>query len=137
MPGDPKPFHQATHEEAIDAGLGYQPVTSHFSTYSMEFFAMLVKALDEVKEGDGTLLDHSLLLAYTDTGFAKLHTLDNIPMLLAGSASGRVKTGYHIAGESSPVTRVGLTVQQAMGIPIDKWGSGSMATAKPVSEILA
>ena len=98
---------------------------------------MLVKALDEVKEGDGTLLDHSLLLAYTDTGFAKLHTLDNIPMLLAGSASGRIKTGYHIAGESSPVTRVGLTVQQVMGIPIDKWGVGSMETQKPVSEILA
>ena len=137
MPGDPKPFHQATHEEAIDAALGYQPITSQFSTYSMEFFAMLVKALDEVKEGDGTLLDHSLVLAYTDTGFAKLHTLDNIPMLLAGSASGRIKTGYHIAGDSSAVTRVGLTVQQAMGIPVDKWGTGSMETQKPVSEILA
>jgi hypothetical protein len=137
MPGDPKPFHQATHEEPIDAALGYQAVTSHFSTYSMEFFAMLVKALDDVKEGDGTLLDHSLLLAYTDTGFAKLHTLDNIPMFLAGSASGRIKTGYHIAGEDSPVSRVGLTIQQAMGIPIDNWGTGSMQTKKPVSEILA
>jgi len=137
MPGDPKPFHQATHEEPIDAALGYQAVTSHFSTYSMEFFAMLVKALDDVKEGDGTLLDHSLLLAYTDTGFAKLHTLDNIPMFLAGSASGRIKTGYHIAGGDSPVSRVGLTIQQAMGIPIDNWGTGSMQTKKPVSEILA
>jgi Protein of unknown function (DUF1552) len=136
MPGDPKPFHQATHEEAIDPALGYQPVTSHFSTYSMEFFAMLVKALDDVKEGDGTLLDHSLLLAYTETGFAKLHTLDNIPMFLAGSANGRIKTGYHIAGNSDPVTRVGLTVQQVMGIPIDKWGAGSMGTSKAISEIL-
>jgi hypothetical protein len=137
MPGDPKPFHQATHEEPIDPGLGYQPVTSHFSTYSMEFFAMLVKALDDIKEGDGTLLDHSLLFAYTDTGFAKLHTVDNIPMLLAGSASGRIKTGFHIAGADSPVSRVGLTIQQAMGIPIDSWGSGSMQTKKPVSEIQA
>jgi hypothetical protein len=137
MPGDSKPFHQATHEEPIDAKLGYQPVTSHFSTYSMEFLAMLVKALDEVKEGDGTLLDHSLVFAFTDTGFAKLHTLDNIPMLLAGSASGRIKTGYHIAGDSAPVTRVGLTIQQAMGLPIDKWGTGSMQTQKPISEIMA
>jgi hypothetical protein len=95
-----------------------------------------VKALDDVKEGDGTLLDHSLLLAYTETGFAKLHTLDNIPMFLAGSASGRIKTGYHIAGNSDPVTRVGLTVQQVMGIPIDKWGAGSMGTSKAISEIL-
>ncbi len=137
MPGDSKPFHQATHEEPIDAALGYQPVTSKFSTYSMEFFADLVKALDEVKEGDGTLLDHSLILAYTDTGFAKLHTLEDIPMLLAGSASGRIKTGYHIAGAGGPVTRVGLTVQQAMGMSIDSWGVGSMATKKPITEIMA
>jgi hypothetical protein len=136
MPGDSKPFHQATHEEPIDPSLGYQPVTSHFSTYSMEFFAMLLKALDEVKEGDGTLLDHSLVFAFTDTGFAKLHTLDNIPMLLAGSANGRIKTGYHIAGDSAPVTRVGLTIQQAMGITVNKWGTGSMQTQKPISEIM-
>ena len=137
MPGDSKPFHQATHEEPIDPTLGYQPVTSKFSTYSMEFFADLVKALDEVKEGDGTLLDHSLILAYTDTGFAKLHTLEDIPMLIAGSASGRIKTGYHIAGAGGPVTRVGLTVQQAMGMSIDSWGVDSMATKKPITEILA
>jgi hypothetical protein len=137
MPGDSKPFHQATHEEPIDPTLGYQPVTSKFSTYSMEFFADLVKALDEVKEGDGTLLDHSLILAYTDTGFAKLHTLEDIPMLTAGSASGRIKTGYHIAGAGGPVTRVGLTMQQAMGMSIDSWGIGSMATKKPIAEILA
>ena len=89
------------------------------------------------QEGDGTLLDHSLVLAYTDTSFAKLHALDGIPVLLAGSASGRVKTGYHIAGEGSPVSRVGLTVQQAMGLSIDGWGKGSMATKKTFSEILA
>ena len=137
MPGDSKPFHQATHEEPIDPALGYQPVTSQFSTYSMEMFAELVKALDEIKEGDGTLLDHSLILAYTDTGFAKLHTLEAIPMLLAGSASGRVKTGFHIAGEGGPVTRVGLTVQQAMGLAVESWGKASMETKKPITEILA
>src|SRR6185312_7420749 len=137
MPGDSKPFHQATHEEPIDPALGYQPVTSQVSTYSMERVAELVKALDEIKEGDGTLLDHSLILAYTDTGFAKLHTLEAIPMLMAGSASGRIKTGLHIAGAGGPVTRVGLTVQQAMGLSVEGWGKGSMETKKPITEIMA
>jgi hypothetical protein len=137
MPGDSKPFHQATHEEPIDPAVGYQPVTSKFSTYSMEFYADLLKAMDEVKEGDGTLLDHSLILAYTDTGFAKLHTLDNIPMILAGTASGRIKAGYHIAGEGAPVSRVGLTIQQAFGMSVDSWGTNSLETKKPISEILA
>ena len=35
-----------------------------------------------------------------------------------------------------PVTRVGLTLQQVLGVPVEKWGQGSMQTSKPVSEIL-
>jgi len=137
VPGDSRPFHQSTHEEPVDESIGYQPVTSKFSTYSMEGFAALVGALDAVKEGNGTLLDHSLVLAYTDTSNAKLHAVDGIPMLLAGSASGRMKTGIHCAGNSSTVARVGLTVQQVMGLSIDHWGTDSNMTNKPISEIVA
>ena len=137
MPGDSKPFHQQTHEEPIDPVLGYQPISADFSTHSMKFFATLIKELDGIPEGDGTLLDHSLVLAYTDTSFAKLHALDGIPILLAGSANGKLKTGYHVPGEGTPVSRVGLTVQQVLGLPIDSWGKGSMATNKTVTEIVA
>jgi hypothetical protein len=137
MPGDSRPFHQSTHEEPVDESIGYQPVTSKFSTYSMEGLAALVAALDGVKEGNGTLLDHSLVLAYTDTSNAKLHAVDGIPMILAGSASGRMKTGIHYAGASTTVARVGLTVQQAMGLSVDRWGTDSNMTNKPISEIMA
>ena len=137
MPGDSRPFHQSTHEEPIDESVGYQPVTSKFSTYSMEGFAALLEAMDGVKDGNGTLLDHSLVLAYTDTSNAKLHAVDGIPMMLAGSASGRMKTGVHIAGTGSTVARVGLTVQQAMGLSVDRWGTDSNQTNKPLSEIMA
>jgi hypothetical protein len=137
MPGDSRPFHQSTHEEPVDESVGYQPVTSKFSTYSMEGFSTLLAALDGVKEGNGTLLDHSLVLAYTDTSNAKLHAVDGIPMILAGSASGRMKTGIHYAGTSTTVARVGLTVQQAMGLSVDRWGTDSNMTNKPISEIMA
>lgn len=137
MPGDSHVFHQATHEEPVDEALGYQPVTSKFSTYSVECFAELVAALDAIQEGDGTLLDHSLVLAYTDTSNAKLHAIDGIPMFLVGSANGRIKTGLHIAGNSETTSRVGLTVQQAMGLSVDHWGVASNQTSKPISEILA
>jgi Protein of unknown function (DUF1552) len=137
MPGDSRPFHQSTHEEPVDDTLGYQPVTSKFSTYSMEGFATLLEALDSVKEGDGTLLDHCLVLAYTDTSNAKLHAVDGIPMILAGAASGKVKTGMHYAGASTTVSRIGLTIQQAMGLSVDHWGVGANMTSKPISDILA
>jgi len=137
VPGDSRPFHQSTHEEPVDETVGYQPITSKFSTYSMEAFATLLAALDGIQEGNGTLLDHSLVMAYTDTSNAKLHAVDGIPMFLAGSASGRLKTGIHYAGASSTVARVGLTVQQAMGLSIDRWGTDSNQTNKPISEIVA
>jgi hypothetical protein len=137
MPGDSKPFHQTTHEEAIDAVLQYQLTTSKFSTYSLEMFASLLQELDAVPEGDGTLLDHMLVLGYTDVSFAKIHALDGIPMILAGGAGGKMKGGYHIDGRGDPVSRVGLTIQHAMDMPASNWGKFSMNTNKPITEIMA
>jgi hypothetical protein len=129
--------HQLTHEEPLDNRLGYQPHVTFFVDKIMEAWAYFVGAMDAIKEGDGTLLDNSLVFAHSETEFAKFHTIDNIPMMTAGSAGGRIKTGLHIAGEGTPVSRVGLTLQQVMGVSVDKWGTASMETNKSISEILA
>jgi hypothetical protein len=42
-----------------------------------------------------------------------------------------------LAGNADPITRVGLTVQQAMGLQVDRWGALSMDTNRTVSELLA
>jgi hypothetical protein len=98
VPGDPLGYHVTTHMEAIDPVLGYQPHVAEYNIYSMELFASVLKELDAVPEGDGTLLDHSLTFAYSDQSYAKIHAVDGIPMFVAGNASGRMKTGFHIAG---------------------------------------
>jgi hypothetical protein len=137
VPGDPLGYHITTHMEAIDPVLGYQPRVAEYNVYSMELYAMMLKELDAIPEGDGTLLDHSVVFAYSDQSYAKIHAVDGIPMLIAGGASGRMKTGYHIAGGGNPVSRVGLTVQKAMGLPVDGWGQGSMETKSAYTELLA
>jgi hypothetical protein len=137
VPGDPLGYHQSTHEEPIDPILGYQPRVAQYNVYCMELYAAFLKELDAIHEGDGTLLDHSLVYAFTDVSFAKIHALDGIPLLMAGGASGRMKTGYHIAGDGNPVSRVGLTAQKAMGLSVDGWGGGSMETKSPYTELLA
>jgi hypothetical protein len=136
VPGDPLGYHQSTHEEPIDPVLGYQPKVAEYNVRSMELYAMMLQELDAIPEGDGTLLDHSLVFAFTDVSFAKIHALDGIPVLLAGGASGRMKTGHHIAGDGSPVSRVGLTVQKAMGLSLESWGKGSMETKDAFTELL-
>jgi hypothetical protein len=136
-PGDTTVYHSKTHEEPIDGKLGYQPISSQLADVSINGFATFIKALDAIKEGDGTLLDHTLALGYSDTGWAKVHSIDNIPMILVGGANGRHKGGTHVKVAGEPVTRVSLTMQQMMGLPVGSFGVQNMATSKPITEIMA
>jgi hypothetical protein len=135
-PGYEKPHHTATHEEATHPELGYQVEVSWFTRRAMENWAEFVKAFADQKEGDGTLLDNCLVYALSDISYAKIHSLDNIPMFTAGSAGGRVKTGYHIQGNGEPGTRLGYTIMKVMGLDINSWGTLSNTTSKEFGEIL-
>ncbi len=135
--GYDKPHHTATHEEAVDHSQECQPHVSWYTRRAMEEWAYYVQALNSIKEGDGTMLDHVLIYATTDQSFAKIHSIDGIPMFTAGRLGGRVKTGLHIDGGGSPGTRLGYTAQKLMGLDIAAWGDKSNNTSKEVGEILA
>ena len=135
-PGYEKPHHTATHEEPTHPELGYQIEVSWFTRRAMENWAEFVKAFAEQKEGDGTLLDNCLIYALSDISYAKIHSLDNIPMFTAGTAGGKVKTGYHIQGKGEPGTRLGYTLMKVMGLDINSWGTLSNTTSKEFGEIL-
>ena len=66
--------------------LGYQVISSKLAELSFRGYSDFIRALDAIKEGDGTLLDHTLVLGFSDTGYAKIHSTDNIPLFLAGGA---------------------------------------------------
>lgn len=128
--------HILTHEEQIDRELGYQPQATYFINRIIENLGYFVSQLENIKEGDSTLLDRTIVFANTETGYAKIHSLENIPLITIGSGNGKIKTGLHYGAEGDPVTRVGLTLQQAMGLPISTWGTESLMTNKPITEIL-
>jgi hypothetical protein len=109
MKGDPNSHHIYTHEETVDATLGYQRTTTIFVERNMQALAYFIDALATIKEGDGSLLDHCLLFAHSDTSYAKTHSVIGIPVILAGKAGGKMKTGIHVAGNGDPVSRIGLT----------------------------
>lgn len=137
LPGDSKIYHQYSHDEPTDAKLGYQVTTSKIAGVVMQGLGDFLTELDAVKEGDGTVLDHSLILAYSDTGYAKIHSLENIPMFLAGGAGGKHKAGQHIHTQGEPVTRVSLTAQQLVGAPVGEFGAGAMKTSHAITEVMA
>jgi hypothetical protein len=134
--GYEKPHHTCTHEEAIDPQLGYQPTASWFTRRAMECWSSFIEAFARVKEGDGTLLDNVLIYATTDTAWARIHSLDGLPMFTAGRAGGRVKSGLHIDGAGTPGTRLGLTALRVFGVDATEWGSQSNRTSREISEML-
>jgi hypothetical protein len=135
--GETATHHILTHEEAVDPALGYQPRAQWFNNVIMESLADQASALANIREGDGTLLDRALLFASSETGWAKIHTLENLPMITIGSAGGRLKTGLHVRSLGDPVTRVGLTIQQVLGVPAGVWGTDSMETSRTLTELVA
>jgi len=130
-------WHTATHEESVDEKLGYQKDVFEFNKWANLQFLEFIKSLDAVKEGPGTLLDRSLILWQTDHSDARVHGLEKVPVMTMGSGGGRIKTGIHVAAPGDPVTRVGLTCMQALGVPIQTWGERGNATSRMISEVMA
>ena len=136
-PGGVRDWHSLTHEEPIDPQLGYQKDVTWFINFATGTFAQFLHELDGYREGAGSVLDRSVVLWQTDHGYARTHTMDDLPILTIGGAAGRLKTGLHVVATGDPSSRVGLTVQQAMGVPINSWGRLSNKTSKPLTELLA
>jgi hypothetical protein len=135
-PGVAESFHELTHVEPVDAQLGYQPQATFFMDKTMETFATFLRMMDSVKEGSGSLLDHSLVLATSDSNEARVHSIESLPIMVAGTGGGKWKSGQHIAGKGDPSSRVGLTIQQVLGMPVGSWGLGAMQTSRPIGEVI-
>lgn len=136
-PGATMAHHNLTHVDPVDPKLGYQPEAAFFIEGCMREFAAFLQMLNSVREGSGTLLDHTLLLATSDTNSAKVHSIDSLPIMVAGSANGKWRQGLHIAGKGDPSSRVGLTIQQVLGMPVGSWGVDAMETSKSIADVIA
>ncbi len=135
--GSQQTFHMYTHEEMVDPVLGYQKQVAWFSNQVAESVLEFAQIFDSIKEGKGSLLDRSVIMYSTDSGYARSHSVENMPMVTFGSAGGALKTGVHVSAPGDGVTRFGLTVMQALGVPIGSWGVESNSTNKTITEFLA
>lgn len=129
--------HALTHGDPFDLELGYQKRVGFFATQSMIAWKEFLDVMSGIKEGNGTLLDNMAILAHSDCAIANAHSVEGIPMMVAGNAGGRLRTGYHVAGQADANTRMGLTLMQAMGVQVGKWGTKTMETSRPISDLLA
>ena len=110
--------HQLTHDEPGD-----QPQVNAIVIAIMESFATMIDAMRAIPEGDGTLLDNTILLGTTDVSYGRTHQIHEYPLLLAGTGQGRIKNGFHYRSETKENTSlVSLSLLRAMGVQASEFG---------------
>jgi hypothetical protein len=132
-PGAAAGHHSLTHDEPGD-----QPTVNMIVKSIMGDFATFVQRLAAVDEGDGTLLDHTGILATSDVSQGRNHSIDEYPVLLAGKMGGYLKPGQHYrSGSGENVSKIALTMAQGMGLSLPSFGYDAGETDSVVSEVLA
>ncbi len=96
-------------------------------------FARLLARLDATPEGDGTMLDHSVVVLCTEVCDGNTHLHDDMPFVVAGGGGGRIRTGRLLDVGNRRHGDLWAAVAEAMGEPVGGWGDGS---AGPLWELL-
>jgi hypothetical protein len=105
------------------------------NTHHMELFASFLKKMQSTPDGDGTLLDNSLIIYGAGMSNSNAHTPRNLPIALAGGAGGQIKGGRHVQMPAGlPLANLHLTVLDKMGVPVEHLGN-STGELKVLSEV--
>jgi hypothetical protein len=93
------------------------------NTYHMTLFAKFLEKLKSTPDGDGSLLDHSLILYGSGMSESDTHSRLNLPTLLVGGASGGMKGNRHIqAPKETPLANLLVSVANKFDCNLDKFG---------------
>jgi hypothetical protein len=100
---------------------------SILNRYHVAMTVYLAEKLKAIPDGDGTLLDHSLLLHGTNMGNSNQHIHYDVPHFLVGGANGRLKGGRHIAYKTKTVTtgNMLLSILDMYDIHLDSIGDST------------
>ncbi len=101
------------------------------NTYHMSLFAKFVKKLKETPDGDGSLLDHSLILYGSGMSESDIHSRLNIPTAIVGHGAGLVKGNRHIqTAKETPMANLLLEFAQKFGCDVEKFGTLSTSAVE-------
>ena len=96
------------------------------NTFHIRMLAYFLEKLRATPDGDGTLLDHSIILYGAGISDGNVHSHDNLPLILAGGGGGQIGGGRHIKNpKDTPMLNLHLTVLDMLGVPVDKLGDSS------------
>jgi len=119
----PEPHHSLTHHQ--NDPMKMEKCTK-IQLYHVKLFADYLEKLRKTPDGDGSLLDHMMLLYGGGISNSDRHTHGPLPTLLLGGGGGTIKGGRHLVyPEDTPLTNLQLTLLNKMGVPAEKLGDST------------
>ena len=121
--GVPDPHHPLSHHGNDPEKIARMAKINQFH---VSLFAEFLGKLKATKEGNGTLLDHSLYLYGSGMGNPNVHDHINLPILVAGGAAGGMKGGRHVRyRKPTPLANLHLSLLDKVGVRLDKFADSS------------
>jgi hypothetical protein len=121
--GVPDPHHPLTHHGNDPAKIAKM---ARINTFHVSLFAEFLAKLAATRDGNGSLLDHSLYLYGSGMGNPNVHDHQNLPVIVAGGAAGGMKGGRHIRfNKPTPLANLHLTLLDKAGVHLDKFADSN------------
>jgi Protein of unknown function (DUF1552) len=118
--GVPEAHHPLSHHDNVPALIEHM---SKINCYHVELFSKYVAKLRATPDGDGSLLDHMMILYGAGISNSQRHAGDNLPIMLIGGGTGTLKGGRHIVYKEKPsMANLLVTIMDKMGFPVEKVG---------------
>jgi hypothetical protein len=121
--GVPEAHHPLSHHDNVPELVAQM---SKINKYHAELFSKYVAKLRATPDGDGTLLDHMMILYGSGISNSTRHAPENLPLLLVGGGGGRLKGGRHIVYKEKPsMANLLVTIMDKMDVPVEKVGGSN------------
>jgi len=121
--GVPEAHHPLSHHNDIPELIAQM---SKINRYHTELFSKYVAKLRATPDGDGTLLDHTTILYGAGISNSQRHSGNNLPLMLVGGSSGRIKGGRHLKYTDKPMmANLLVTLMDKMDVPVDHVGGSN------------
>jgi hypothetical protein len=118
--GVTEPHHSISHHANRPAAIAGH---ARLNTHHVSLLAKFIERLKTTPDGDGSLLDHSVILYGSGMSDGNGHTGSPLPHVVIGNASGRIKGNRHISTPTgTPMANLLLNLAQVSGVDMDRFG---------------
>ena len=121
--GVKQPFHPCSHHQENPAKIAE---FAKLNRYHVSLVPYFLNKLKNTPDGDGSLLDHSVVLYGSPLGDSNVHNHKRVPIFLAGHANGQLKGNLHVrAKDSTPMANILLTIAHKLGVDVESFGDSN------------